>query len=328
MREPLQLMIKGVRLTGTCHRVPDPVSTPACPGASAGDVGVILLNPGYLPRSARGDLAVHLSDHLARLGFPAFRFDMPGLGDSGSDLPREVLEFFQLVQNAGYEPFFTALRAKLIRRFHLRGLILLGHCGGASTAVYSADKDPSQGLLGLILLDPAFIWYRPPPKPAKDLKGLKKTLIQTRQRLRELQRTLRSRILATSVGEQLSLLYAHLKRMKRQVGRQPLPADANTRLVKCWQRIVARGMPLLVLTAEPPKKRPDYFDYLAYVQQGAASRLTRVNIEGTSHSFVEGGGKEAVFRQVESWLAAQFPNSLAARVAGAKPESAQVSTTT
>lgn len=304
MREAIQISVRGIKLAGTCHFA-EPASSET---HTKGAVGVMLLNPGYLPRSARGDLGVYLSDFLAERGFPAFRFDMPALGDSEGVLPAEVLEFFEHVQTGGHEPFLSGLRDELIQRYQLKGMLYLGHCGGATTAIYSADRCNGEDLLGLILLDPAFVWYRPPPKPKPDAKGIAKAAAVLRTRIWQAYQAARTSLLPTPPGQAISRGLAAAKRARQRLRGEPLPSDANVRLIKCWERIAHSGRPLLVLTAEPPKKKANFFDYLGYLEQRHPGRLIRHNIEGTSHSFVEGNGTEEVMARIDAWLAERFPS--------------------
>lgn len=316
MRQAIQISVRGIKLAGTCH-IPEPASAGAHPGNA---VGVMLLNPGYLPRAARGDLGVYLSDFLAERGFPAFRFDMPALGDSEGVLPAEVLEFFEHVQTGGHEPFLSGLRDALIERYQLKGMIYLGHCGGATTAVYSADRCNGDDLLGLILLDPAFVWYRPPPKPKPDAKGIAKAMAVFRTRIWQAYQSARTSLLPTPPGQVISKGLAAAKRVRQRLRGEPLPSDANVRLIRCWERLAHSGKPLLVLTAEPPKKKANYFDYLGYLEQRHPGRLSRYNIEGTSHSFVEGNGTEEVMTRIDAWLAQRFPGVHRSRSAGSHSE--------
>ncbi len=82
--------------------------------------------------------------------------------------------------------------------------------------------------------------------------------------------------------------------------------------MRCWERVLGSGKPVLVLTAEPPKKKINYFDYLGYLERARPGAMTRINIPGTSHSFVEGDGKAEVFRHVQHWLNGAFPRPPAA----------------
>ncbi len=100
MRNCIECEIDGQWLRGTCHEPPGASRAP-----EPGRTGVFFGNAGWLPRSGRGDLYAHLADALAREGYWAFRFDMPGLGDSDGEAPAEPSELFNLFQAGGHGPF-------------------------------------------------------------------------------------------------------------------------------------------------------------------------------------------------------------------------------
>ena len=98
-------------------------------------IGVVFLNHGFLPRTAPGDSAVYWADSFASCGYPSFRFDLPGLGDSDGDVPAQMLDF---INAGGYAPVLSATVKELVERFNLSGIVIMGHCAGAVTALYTA----------------------------------------------------------------------------------------------------------------------------------------------------------------------------------------------
>lgn len=282
MREPLTIEHDGLLLHGTSH------TGPAC-----GPVGVLFLNSGTLPRSSRGDLYVRLADSLAERGFPCFRVDLPGLGDSQGEAPPEYIDFYKLVQEGRYAPSVTAIARELRRRHKLAGLVLLGICGGAQTSIFAAcRKDAEAGIAGLVLLDLLFFLFQdrgpgtapPQTAPAK-----------ARARLRDWVLRQRWEPLATSV-------YRRLKRLSKRTRAGELPADTNRPLLDGLAGLLEGGLPALLITAHPPTQEPPAFDYIGYLAGRAGGRLTHVDIPGTTHSFVENEGPEAVLTAVSGWL--------------------------
>src|ERR1700735_785372 len=136
----------GLHLRGTYHPTPDPDGN--------SPIGVLFVSAGVAPRAAPGDSAVHWADSLAKLGFPAFRFDLPGLGDSDGDLSAKEIDFDSLVNEGAFGPVVSSVADQLADRFSLRGVVVIGHCAGAVTALYSAAANSH--IKGLILLDPYF----------------------------------------------------------------------------------------------------------------------------------------------------------------------------
>ena len=111
-RELVEVEVVGLRLRGTFHP-PAVLSAIMRPGgAGQGRTAILFLNSLALPRAATGDSAVYWADAFAKRGYPAFRFDLPGLGDSGGETSTGLLDF---INAGGYAPSATAL-AKVWQR--------------------------------------------------------------------------------------------------------------------------------------------------------------------------------------------------------------------
>ena len=112
---------------------------------------MMFLNSLSIPRTATGDSAVYWADSLARGGYPVFRLDLPGLGDSCGEVPNELLDF---INEGGFGSIASAKAKELVQRFDLAGVVIVGHCAGAITAIHAAAGCPE--CKGLILMDPYF----------------------------------------------------------------------------------------------------------------------------------------------------------------------------
>ncbi len=94
-RELITLDGRGVLLRGTFHR-PRGSSSDSEPGASTRNrIGIVFLNSLSLPRAATGDSAVYWAESFADCGYPSFRLDLPGLGDTAGDIPLGVAQLYQ-----------------------------------------------------------------------------------------------------------------------------------------------------------------------------------------------------------------------------------------
>ena len=90
-------------------------------------VGLVFLNSLSLPRAATGDSAVYWAESFANYGYPSFRLDLPGLGDTAGNIPTDVLSF---INEGGYAPIAAAKMKELVEHFNLSGVVLVGHCAG------------------------------------------------------------------------------------------------------------------------------------------------------------------------------------------------------
>jgi pimeloyl-ACP methyl ester carboxylesterase len=289
-RELITLDRDGVIVRGTFHK-PRTSGSDSEPGAgTVNRIGVVFLNSLSLPRAATGDSAVYWAEAFADCGYPSFRLDLPGLGDTAGDIPLELLNFI----NAGGYASITAFKIdEMVERFHLSGVILVGHCAGAVSAIYAASAG-SEKCKGLVLLDPYF--HLPQAIRPKVRQGLSDWALKSR------------------IGGALSNIYDRVRDALLILRRNALPRNANFDLLSRWKEVASTGLPILFLKA-PARKAPGTkprvgeFDYLKYVL-GLAARNGKVVvelIEGTDHSFANRVGRAAVGRHTERWLTSYFP---------------------
>ena len=288
MRELITVAAGGACLRGTYHK---PLGDRPDSGTNTGEgdrIGVVFLNPGFLPRSGHADSAVYWADSFAKSGYPSFRFDLPALGDAEGSFPPRMLDF---VNTGGYAPIVSAAVKILAARFKLAGVVMIGLCAGSVTALFTAAA--SQECRGLVLMDPYF--FRPEER-TKLRVGLSRWASWSR------------------LGGFASNLYDRLRYITLLFQKNRPPRNANFPLLRCWKQLASNGTPILVLKA-PGFKAPDLkprvgdFDYLGYLQ-GLSGRGSRVDVElipGTNHSFGDGVGRAAVRQHAEQWLNAYFP---------------------
>jgi pimeloyl-ACP methyl ester carboxylesterase len=286
-RELIHLDGLGVRIQGTYHRAA--ADDAASPAGSENRPGVLFLNSLSLPRAASGDSAVQWADAIAAGGYPTFRIDLPGLGDSYGDSNTELLDNI----NAGvFAPVASAVVNELSQRFALSGLVIFGHCAGSVSALYGAAA--VKECKGLILLDPYF--HLPQAKRPAVREGLSDWARRSK------------------VGRLLSNVYDLVKKLKLLVrGSQP-PGNANLPLLAHWKKLATSGLPILLLRApgikaQGSKPRVGEFDYIEHILKlaGRKSKVTAEFVEGADHSFANFEGRIAVDRHIEGWLATHFP---------------------
>ena len=286
-REAISVSVDGLSLRGTYHTVEGCERTAAKPGGKANGVGLLFLNPGFTPRAALGDSAVYWCDSLARDGYPCFRFDLPGLGDSDGYAPDQLLDF---INKGGFATAVSSLVKALVERYSLAGIIVVGHCAGAVTALFSATL--TKECAGLVLTDPYFFLPRDRTKLRIELSNWSSW---------------------SRAGALVSSTYYLLRHIRLLIGRDRPPRNANLPLLRAWNQLSSAGLPMLVLKAPALKSRGlkpriGEFDYLGYLKSMASprSRVSVQLIEGTNHSFADRKGRAAVRENIEEWLSSQF----------------------
>ncbi len=331
MRAVLQQEVGGVVLTGTRHVPAEPTSR----------LGVLFINFGYVPRDGHGGLAAHACDALAARGFPAFRFDLPRIGDTPGPLPKEAPEFYELVSSGSFAEVTRGLVRALCQGQGLEGMVVGGLCGGAITGIYVADQEPL--VKGLILLEPEMYLTEPPRSaeasatrpsrrawlksrlPATPAWGPARALLSLRApfepvlkrgyaRLIERQPFQRLHASVFNYWGWMRLLTAEGKRggwipLPRKaildfvMSQSELPAVTNLPLVSAWQHLVKGGRPMLVMTADG-KLREVFFDRINLtVLAGLDTASVRhLRLKQTNHLFTTGGAIQNVIAQIVPWV--------------------------
>lgn len=285
-REIITVSVQGLCLRGTLHRRRDDADP--LRGVKR-RIGILFLNPGYQPRAGLGDSAIEWADAFAQCGYPSFRIDLPGLGDSDGEIPEDMLGF---VNAGGYAPIVAAVLKSLVQQFNLSSLIITGLCAGAVTALYSAAS--SEECEGVVLMDPYFfLTHDQRPKIRVQLSKW-----ASRSRLGGI------------VGD----LYDGLRSLHLRVLGKRLPYNANLPLLRSWKRLESTRTPILVLKApghkfRDSKPRTGEFDYLHYLQASSArnARITIRFLGGANHSFADVAGRAAVRQHTLAWLNTYFP---------------------
>lgn len=133
---PIRFACAGAPLIGMLH-----------PGAETADMGVLIMVAGGPQYRIGGHRQLVLwSRAMSAAGFPVFRFDSRGMGDSYGDYPD-----FEAVEpdiRAALDCFFEEVPT-------LKKIVLWGECNACSAALFFAHKDPR--VKGIAMLNP---WVR------------------------------------------------------------------------------------------------------------------------------------------------------------------------
>ena len=198
---------------------------------------------------------------------------------------------------AGMGRLFAGIVDTLTRQYGLNGVILLGHCAGATSAMFATGN--TLNCRGLILLAPYYHLSQ-----ALQLKA-RRSLIDWASRSR--------------MGALLGQLYLRGRSVYRQLFGKALPGNTNLPLLARWKKAASAGLPILVLHARGPAARgtTGEFDYLNYLaaHAGSKSRIEVRTVEGAHHTFANHAGRAGACAQMEHWLSKLVPiqGSCAAR---------------
>jgi pimeloyl-ACP methyl ester carboxylesterase len=251
---------------------------------SAGRIGIIFLNSMSPTRAARGDSSVWWAECFAALGYPTFRIDLPGFGDSHTD-PVPALPDF--INQGGFTTATCAAIDQLLAQFRLSGVVLFGLCAGAVSAIYAAAA--SRECCGVVLLDPYF--HLPVVGKPKQLEKL--VNLVPPGGLRRFFRTVADR--SRSARE---------RRLPKE-----MPANANLQLLGQWRKTASRGLPALIFDAPTTRHKGENFDYIDYIRKcnGSEGQIAVRVVQGADHTFSNRRGLDAVRQHTEEWLSANFP---------------------
>ncbi len=315
MRHALQLEIENSILFGTLHDQESQIPASGQPDSKR--TGILLISFGQQPRSWVGDLGCSIADRLCASGYPTFRFDMPGLGDSPGDIPVHFEELAREIQLGEHERPLQALCEQLVDLFSLKGIVVGGFCGGSVTALYSINAR-SPILRGLVLLEPEMALVR--TSASIDQSRYMPLTVDNFQeranlfwkRLFSLDSWFRLFSGKADLGFWFDLFDSATRKLIN-IGRRnrPLPVETNFRMLNSWQLARRLKTPTLVISVGSQNRRKYYRAY--GMEPGVSNirnRLCWIEVPDTTHALLTGGAKEAVGIHLENWIRETFPSSI------------------
>lgn len=301
VRTSLTWRMLGERLVGTCH-VPTPGRAAGLSGAPS--VGILLLNPGPAPRSGNSDLSARIGDRLALRGFPVFRFDLPGLGDSSGPTPLDVDAYWTSVVDGCNDEATLALIARIRSEFGVERIVVGGLCAATVPAVRAIGPAGSSAA-GLILLEPSLLLPSrqtsarlaasasgTPPGPSATGSHSGSSVPRPER--------------AGALARVTSSLHGLLRSAAGRVFGHDMPRDANRPLITRWQEGLAQGVPSLLVVAAGHGTDRTVERVLRGMPDADLRCVTCVRAPATNHLFTRGAGSEAVLTAIEQWMTHNF----------------------
>ncbi len=258
---------------------------------SGTSAGVLLINAGMLHRVGPNRIYVGLARSLARLGYPALRFDLAGLGDSAShDDNRPFGE--SAIQDV------RAAMEYLAAEHRVTQFVLFGHCSGADFAFQTMQKDSR--VSGAILVNGALLPRGVYAQLAKRITAM------TRQRQwRKQMATLDSwrRLLAPGRGVQA--IKRGVATQLRGLFRRRSPEMSFDYLLPPWVDLGPRAGAILLIYSEWSGQfdtfRLTLEKHLQTLPEGV--RPTLSVLPDTDHTFTPVWSQEQVIQSVCGWVA-------------------------
>lgn len=255
------------------------------PGQTASRPCLVILNAGFVHRVGPARLAVELARRVASAGFPAFRLDLAGTGDSAPPrpVPRGTIPAVADVQEA---------LDHLSARHGVRQFVVVGLCSGAINAHHAVVADTR--IIGAILLD------------AYGYETARSRILRMTELAAAPHRLLRGA--ARRVGRLFHRSVPENEILPGEEGFLPW-TPSKSDVVRDLIRVRSRGVPLLFVYSGAWSLRYRYEGQLrdAFREVGLEDLLTEKLIPSADHTFLMRPEREAMLSTVVGWLERKFP---------------------
>lgn len=260
----------------------------------------IQLNAGMLHRVGPNRLSVKIARMLSESGFPSFRFDFSGIGDSEFANPAVSFE-----ENALYE--ITCAMDYVNSTYGITEFVLGGLCSGAEMGLLAALHDERiVGFCGLNGL------YRNPSDPQAGPPASKIVFRYYKKNLFNVKKYIK--FIRTKAGQARRINFGHVQRKMhppREKNDQPQGIIRNIPGGNLfWGTLVARKVAVLLLYAEGSTAW-DAYHYMKRKRTGAAKYTREIEVHTFSnvdHNFTPVDSQNEVVQVICKWMRAHFKN--------------------
>jgi pimeloyl-ACP methyl ester carboxylesterase len=302
VRKCIEVTVQGLRLRGVVH-------TPSQTAPGFDNLAVVMLHPGFLPRSGVGDAVVGFADGLARVGVMTVRMDLPGLGDSEGDLAETAVDFIGVLQEGGYATSAWECVQAVKAHLGLRRVVIGGYCGGAITGLFMAAAHKQELPAAMFALETSFKLVSSAEPAAANGPSQAAPAAKRTGTLRLLKSEADWWLSSSKMGRGVLKLYRAPRALLRrrasaQAAAEPqLPAGTNVLLMKAIDELLSVRLPLLFVTAG---EGTGEFDYVEHALKCCPGTALHRRIKATDHSLAEGEGPAKVLEYVTTWLLHEF----------------------
>jgi pimeloyl-ACP methyl ester carboxylesterase len=244
---------------------------------------VVMLNAGIIHHVGPNRLHVRLARSLAEAGFPCFRFDLAGIGDSpplgtaasvSEEHVRSVAEALDTLEMNGLPPRF----------------VLFGLCSGASLGFRVTRDDPR--VAGLIFIDPPQMLRTPRYYRVRAINALKRPQVWRR-------------FLSGRYGVVRHLWNRLAARWKqRSGGDEPSRGEMRARIEQDLCTMLARDVDLFLIVTGGLAKlynyREQFFELFPKLRLDQAMRMEYH--ASAQHTFADRASRQRLISEVLDWL--------------------------
>jgi pimeloyl-ACP methyl ester carboxylesterase len=299
----------GLRLFGILERPARPLEGAPC---------IVLLSPGVKMRVGPHCLYRRMTQRFLQLGYPVFRFDFFGLGDSEGSLEEtQLADVYNHIEVGRY--LNDALDSMDWLEVHTdyRRFILSGLCGGAVTGLLAGARD--ERVVGLLSLGITPVLASDAANPAQyatlgQLRSLRKGYLR---RLLQPKSWLRLLTLQSDYRTMWKSIAVPLRRRLRANAPTPEPQEHDTAadnlnplFAPSFFEMAGRGRPMLLVFSEADRL---YWEWAEKFEPRYAQRLEAVRglyavhvVPHANHVLSLREGEREMLAIASQWLQEHF----------------------
>ena len=275
------------------------------------DVAVVLLSPGVKARIAPHRLYVRMANDLAERGWPVFRFDFFGLGDSEGELYEKThseihakIQIGQYVADA--QSAMDWLESEQVGR---GGFVLAGLCGGAITGLLASTDERVKGLLAFgipVMLDDPSVNAREFISTGQ-LNRLRRGYLK---RIRDPHAWLRLLSFRSDYRSLIRSLFRRRKSKSNGQGDNPAVSNRNPLFAPAMLQMLEKGIPACCIFGGNDRL---YFEFneqflglMGEKLSPISENLTVYSIDGSNHIFAWREWEREAMDVSLDWLQRRF----------------------